>query len=180
MINAQRTAHNARWDGRKQSLARSFITFGYALCAMRFALCVAYAQPVSSSELINNAKQHDGETVVYSGEIIGDCMARGDYAWVNLNDGESAIGVWMSRVLADEVEYTGSYKSQGDWFEVKGIFNRACKQHGGDLDIHATAVRKLRSGRRIPGAMDMHKWNLVLSLTGALVLAWILIRLKAR
>ena len=30
-----------------------------------------YAQPVSSIELINNAKLYDGKTVTYEGEVIG-------------------------------------------------------------------------------------------------------------
>jgi len=31
-------------------------------------------------------------------------MVRGDFAWVNVNDGENAIGVWLSKELAGEIK----------------------------------------------------------------------------
>jgi len=49
---------------------------------------MAFAQSLSSSELIRNAKEYDGKLIVYSGEVIGDVMLRGEFAWVNINDGE--------------------------------------------------------------------------------------------
>ena len=71
---------------------------------------VCFAQPVSSTELINSAKQYDGKTVVYTGEVIGDIMIRGDYAWINLWDGKNAIGIWVRKDLVKDITYTGSYK----------------------------------------------------------------------
>ncbi|MDP2927900.1 MAG: DNA-binding protein, partial [Candidatus Omnitrophota bacterium] len=56
----------------------------------------AFSQSLSSSELINNAKEYDGKLIVYSGEVIGDVMLRGEFAWVNINDGQNALGAWMS------------------------------------------------------------------------------------
>ena len=54
-----------------------------------------YAQTPTSLELINNAKQYDGKTVNYKGEVIGEVMVRGDYAWLHVNDGTIAIGIWV-------------------------------------------------------------------------------------
>ncbi|MCX5703631.1 MAG: DNA-binding protein [Candidatus Omnitrophica bacterium] len=152
----------------------------FALCALRFALGVASAQPVSSTELINNAKLYDGKAVVYEGEVIGDVMARGDYAWVNVNDGKNAIGIWIDASLANDIAYKGSYKAKGDWLEITGILHRACPQHGGDLDIHAFAIRKISPGRDMSERMVPDKKNFVIILFAVLCLIWILKLLKRK
>jgi hypothetical protein len=139
---------------------------------------VCFAQSISSTELINNAKFYDGKIVVYAGEVIGDVMVRGEYAWININDGENALGIWVNKNLAKDIIYAGSYKSKGDWVEVTGVFQRACPQHGGDLDIHAQATRKINSGRGISERLNPAKKNLALILLGVLSLVWILRRLK--
>ena len=141
---------------------------------------VCFAQPVSSTELINSAKQYDGKTVVYAGEIIGDIMARGDYAWINVNDGKNAIGIWVGKDLVKEITYTGSYKFKGDVVEVNGVFHRACIQHGGDLDIHAQSLTKIIPGQPTPEIPNFKKGNIVILLLGALVVIWILTLLKRR
>ena len=139
-----------------------------------------FAQPISSTELINNAKQLDGKTVVYEGEVIGDIMLRGDNAWINVNDTNNAIGIWIDRVLANDILFTGSYKSTGDWIEVSGIFNRACLQHGGDLDIHAQRLRKMSQGRYSQEKLNLGKRNQVIALLVILGLIWILTLLKRK
>jgi hypothetical protein len=106
----------------------------------------ACAQPISSTDLIKNAKQYDGKVITYQGEIIGDIMVRGEFAWINVNDGKNAIGAWIDKNLTKDILYTGSYKTKGDWIEVTGIFQRACLEHGGDLDIHAKAMKILEKG----------------------------------
>ena len=107
----------------------------------------AFSQGLSSSELISNAKEYDGKLVAYSGEVIGEVMLRGEFAWVNINDGQNALGAWMSAALAQEIKFTGNYKSRGESLEIVGIFHRACLEHGGDLDIHVQSLRKIGSGR---------------------------------
>lgn len=132
------------------------------------------AQPVSSAELFNNAAAYDGKNVIYEGEVIGDIMVRGEHAWINVNDGYGAIGVWMEKTLAKDILYAGSYKSRGDSLEISGVFHRACPQHGGDLDIHAQSVRKISAGREIAERLNTGKRNFVFILLGALCLVWIL------
>ncbi len=139
-----------------------------------------YAQSVSSTELINNARLYDGKVVTYEGEVIGDIMARGEHAWINVNDGQNAIGIWVDKNLAKDILYTGSHKFKGDWIEVAGIFHRACLEHGGDLDIHAQAIRKVRQGREIIERLNINKRNLVFVLLGVLCLVWILKQLKLK
>ncbi|MDD5775078.1 MAG: DNA-binding protein, partial [Candidatus Omnitrophica bacterium] len=61
-----------------------------AMCAaMLFAgAAVCAAQTVSSEELIARPKDFDGTAVVFRGEVIGDIMIRGGYAWINVHDGK--------------------------------------------------------------------------------------------
>jgi len=138
-------------------------------------ICRAFAlSHISSTELIQNAKEYDGKIVLYKGEVIGEVMKRGDFAWVNLHDGEAAIGVWLPYSLTQDIGYAASYKSRGDIFEVTGTFNRACLEHSGDLDIHAKAFKKLESGRSVPESIDLDKKRNALILLGVLLLVWIL------
>jgi hypothetical protein len=139
---------------------------------------VVFSQNLSSSELINNAKDYDGKLITYSGEAIGNIMVRGNFAWVNLNDGQNALGVWMSAALAKEINFVGAYKSRGDNLEIVGVFHRACLEHGGDLDIHANSLRKVSSGRIVKDKLNSDKVNLSLILLGVIFFVWILTLFK--
>ena len=150
------------------------------LCILHFTRYNASAQPISSDELINNAKLFDGKSVVYIGEVIGDVMIRGEYAWVNLLDGKNAIGIWAGKDLVKDIAYTGSYKFKGDVVEVSGIFHRSCLQHGGDLDIHAQSLTKIIPGWPAQEIPNFKKGNIVILLSGALVFIWIFTLLKRR
>ncbi|MFA5286669.1 MAG: DNA-binding protein [Candidatus Omnitrophota bacterium] len=134
----------------------------------------ALAQGIPSNELIKNAKLYDGKAISYKGEVIGDVMRRGDFAWVNLHDGTNAIGIWAPLTFTKDIVYTGSYKAKGDILEVTGIFNRACPEHGGDLDIHAQILRKIDSGRLVSEKLNPAKVNQALILLGVLLSVWIL------
>ena len=150
------------------------------LYTLHFTHYTAYAQPISSAELINNAKFYDGKAVVYEGEVIGDVMVRGDYAWVNVNDGKNAMGIWVDASLAKGIAYKGSYKAKGDWLEITGVLYRACPQHGGDLDIHALAIRKVSPGRDMSERLAPDKKNFAIILFAVLCLIWILKLLKRK
>jgi len=137
-----------------------------------------FSQSLSSGELIRNAKEYDGKLIVYSGEVIGDVMLRSEFAWVNINDGENALGAWMSAALTKEIKFTGNYESRGDCLEIVGIFHRACLEHGGDMDIHAQSLRKIGNGRIVQEKLNFDKVSLSLILLGALFLIWILTLFK--
>jgi hypothetical protein len=144
MKNAKRKAQSAKRTNIKARIAFVGMIFTlYALTAL--ALC-ADAKPISSAELINNAKSYDVKIVSYAGEVIGDIMVRGDYAWINVHDGEAAIGVWLPAALIKGIKHTGGYRLRGDWVEVSGIFENTCPQHGGDLDIHAKSLKIIKQG----------------------------------
>lgn len=156
------------------SFCLALLTFNFLL----FTLDCFAQQPVSSSELIRNAAQYDGKSVAFAGEVIGDVMVRGDYAWVNVFDGNNAVGIWVKKELTSEIFFTARYKSKGDVIEVTGIFRRACPQHGGDLDIHADSLRKIVAGRKLTERLNSGKKNQALILGGLLGLVWILSLLR--
>ena len=104
------------------------------------------AMEVGSNELISQAKDYDKKEIVYSGEVIGDIMKRGQNCWINISDGDNAIGIWAEESLAKNINYKGSYKYKGDEVKVTGVFNKACQEHGGDLDIHAQKIEITSKG----------------------------------
>jgi hypothetical protein len=127
----------------------------FLLLALCLVLTVSssncYAQTPTSLELINNAKQYDGKTVNYRGEVIGEVMVRGEFAWLHVNDGIIAIGIWAPKTMVQNILYAGDYHKNGDIVEVSGTFHRSCLEHGGDLDIHASEIKKIT-----PGSPDIH------------------------
>jgi len=154
-----------------------FLAFGFIFLACWRPCC---AETISSTELINNARQYDGKPVVYSGEVIGDIMRRGGFVWINVNDGPNAIGIWAAGDLAKEIARTGNYKTLGDTVEVEGVFHRSCLEHGGDLDIHASSLRKVKSGAVVEEKINPAKKKLAAVLLGVLCLLLILMRLRRR
>jgi hypothetical protein len=132
----------------------------------------------SSTELVEHPKAWNGKTVTFEGEAIGEAMVRGSYAWLHLNDDgyylknveegsglsgyNSGMPVWLPADLAREVTTFGDYKHEGDVVQVRGTFNAACAQHGGDTDIHATELRMVTPGRH---AIDhVYLWKVALAI----------------
>ncbi|MBM3254357.1 MAG: DNA-binding protein [Candidatus Omnitrophica bacterium] len=129
---------------------------------------ICYAESISSTELIENAKEYDGKEVVFQGEVIGDKMKRGNYIWINVFDGKNALGVFLENSALCNITFTGDYEHIGDIVEIKGIFHKACLKHGGDLDIHANSIRKLKEGYRTIHKPSKGKFRIVLWLTAVL------------
>lgn len=137
-----------------------------ALAALAFLLgSAAQAQSLTSGELVESARAWDGRTVTFTGEAIGEAMRRGTMAWIHLNDDAymwrnieegAALGgynsghaVWLAAKLAAEIRFFGDFKHEGDVIEVTGVFNAACPEHGGDMDIHAATLRIVRPGHAV-------------------------------
>lgn len=112
---------------------------------------------VSSTSLIENAKQHSGNRVAYKGEAIGDIMKRGSHGWVNLHDGNNAIGVWAPMEMLQKIKFTGDYNHSGDIVLVEGVFDQACDEHGGDIDIHAESLEIIQTGKRVDHTLSNKK-----------------------
>ncbi|HEY5556470.1 hypothetical protein [Acetobacterium sp.] len=125
------------------------VTRALILTVVAFFLFAGVAfgiETISLNQLIETAKVMDGKTVVVQGEAISEALERGNNAWVNINDGTNAIGIWLNREDANKIKVFGDYLNIGDKVKVTGVFNRACVEHGGDMDIHATSIEVVENG----------------------------------
>jgi hypothetical protein len=113
------------------------------------ASALAADNTVGSNDLIDNASEYEGQEIVYTGEVIGDIMNRGEYTWLNVSDGNNAIGIWVKSNDIADITIAGRYDAHGDTVRVTGIFNRACADHGGDFDIHAGRIELVEKGYAI-------------------------------
>ena len=104
------------------------------------------ATTVSSEELLKNSEEYDSQDVTFKGEVIGDIMIRGEFAWVNVRDEHGAIGAFCPLELTEKIEHQGNYNFRGDSVSVRGEFHRACSEHGGDMDIHAEKILIVQEG----------------------------------
>lgn len=150
---------------------------------------VARAAVVTSAQLIEQNKKFNGKTITYRGEVIGDILYRGNYAWLSVNDDayqslsveeghelsgyNSGQAIWVPSYLVKGITYLGRYTESGDKIEVTGVFNSACPEHGGDMDIHAASLGVVKSGHAIPHPFDFKKalGAAILLLVGGLLFA---------
>lgn len=132
----------------------------FMLSVVSCQLSASYAETLSSEHLIKNAKSLDGKSITYKGEVVTAILNRVEYSWVNLNDGDNAIGVWCKSSQLAPIKFIGDYKNRGDMLEVEGKFNRACPMHGGELDIHADSVKIVNSGFSLKERISQRKLTL--------------------
>ncbi len=151
---------------------------------------------VNSATLVENANLWDGRTVSFKGEAIGEAMVRGEMAWLHLNDDAymeknieegAALGgynsghaVWVSAELAARVRFFGDFKHDGDIVRVTGIFNAACRDHGGDMDIHATSLEVVRPGYPVRHVVNLHRGLIAVLLFALAALLYGVRRITAR
>jgi hypothetical protein len=132
----------------------------------------------------------NGKAVTFHGEAIGEVMVRGDYAWIHLNDDaymiknveegatlggyNSGMAVWVPAALTKAIDTYGDYQHEGAIVEVRGVFNGACREHGGDMDIHATSLALLVPGHVVDDPVPGWKPILAVALVFiAGVLIWL-------
>ena len=153
-----------------------FLVFAFQLSACLPSGMAYGAQAYSSKELIENANSLDGKVVIYKGEVVTAIMNRGEYSWVNLNDGDNAIGVWCKSDEISVVKFIGGYKFKGDLVEVEGIFHRACSEHGGDLDIHSYMIKIVQQGHKVKENLDVKKLRASIIIFLVILLAVVIFR----
>jgi len=117
------------------------------------------------NNLIENSKKIDNNKITLKGEAIGEAMNRGEYSWVNISDGSTAMGIWIETEQARSIKNFGKYSYKGDIVEVSGTFNRACALHGGDMDIHASSIKIINTGGIITIPISNSKKNIAIVLT---------------
>ncbi len=138
---------------------------------------------VSSSQLYDCPQSFDGETLRYSGEVVGGVLRRTDGAWVHLNDdiyadvdvagplpahrdyrgGNGGLGVFIPHELADRITYVGGPRSRGDVLDVVGTFHRV------DAATGEVAILRATGGTVQPGE-PLRRPVLPLRLTVAIVM----------
>jgi hypothetical protein len=181
-------------------------TLSFAMVPVCAALLTLVAVPggqvraddtVQVSQLVENMQKYDGREVTIVGEAIGDVMVRGTYAWITVNDdryskksieegGEligmsnSGMGVWVLERDTRDINIYGGYKNKGADVRVTGVFHRACHEHGGDTDIHATSLEVLKPGYPFSHRFPYYKLLAVLLLTCAIGLLWYWRSIKAK
>jgi len=117
------------------------------------------------NDLIENGKKIDNSKITIKGEAIGEAMNRGKYSWVNISDGSTAMGIWIDSKQAQSIKNFGKYGYKGDVVEVNGTFKRACKEHGGDMDVHAISVKIIDAGGVVKIPISNNKKVIALILT---------------
>ncbi|MGW8115316.1 hypothetical protein ACVS9P_09185 [Caproicibacterium sp. NSD3] len=127
------------------------------LILIPFSTSAFAAETVEINSLIENAKVLDKTEVTVQGEAIGEMLNRGEYSWVNINDGTNAIGVKLKTADAQRITHYGDYKNKGDMIRVTGIFNRACPENGGETDIHGESVQIVEAGGPVKESVPLPK-----------------------
>jgi hypothetical protein len=157
------------------------------ICAL-VTLLAALAAPgragqletVRSRVLLENPAAWDGRELLFGGEAIGEAMPRPGGAWLHLNDdayqwrnieeGEplggynSGLAVWVPEGSLARLRFFGDYRHTGDVALVRGTFHAACREHGGDLDIHATSLEIVREGRAVAHRLNVGRLRIAIGL----------------
>lgn len=105
--------------------------------------------------LIENAKSLNGQEITFQGEVVGDIMPRQDHYWINVLSNGTAIGIWITSEQRTRISHSGQYGSKGDQVEIEGLFQQACAEHGGDLDIHANSLVVVSDGSILPQHLNI-------------------------
>lgn len=137
---------------------------------------------VGINELIEDAKGYDGQEVTIQGEAIGESLERGNYTWVNVNDGTNAIGIWLEKSKADKILYYGDYDHKGDTVKIKGIFYKACKEHGGESDLHGYSLEIVEAGYQVKEQISSLKiiGAVILTIVASLIMLYFVRIIKSR
>jgi len=138
-------------------MVKKIIQSGLVVVFLSLLAINVHANNYTINELIENGKRLDMNIVVLEAEAIGEVLERGDYAWVNVNDKTNAIGIWVTKEDASQLEYFGDYHHIGDQVRIIGQFHQACTEHGGEMDIHATAFTIVASGYDVEHPVSQSK-----------------------
>lgn len=160
---------------------KKYLPWVIGVWSMAAAMSTAlFAQSVSVNELITESEHYDQKEVTIEGEAIGHLMRRGEFAWLNVLDGDTSIGVWAERKLFEAIGRFGRYGIIGDRIRVGGIYHVSCTLHGGDADIHAHTLEVVALGSEQYKAPNPKKKEIIVVLIGILVCLYIIKILKKR
>src|SRR3989338_8359022 len=78
VVKGEEVMERQKAKGKRQNCKSKFKT----LLLLIFTLNLCHAETLSSTELIENAKSLDGQTVDYKGEVITAILNRGEHSWI--------------------------------------------------------------------------------------------------
>jgi len=172
-------------------LKKTIVAFA-VMMVMAFSplLAQSHDRIVSSGTLVEKANSLDGRTVSFMGEAIGEALRRGHMCWIHLNDDaymwknieegsmlggyNSGQAIWVPSDLAARIGFFGDFLHEGDVVKVSGVFHAACREHGGDMDIHALRLEIIRVGHPVVHHVNLRRLRqgvFMLFLTG--ILFWV-------
>lgn len=150
------------------------------LSSMLLAAPVLAAESVpdgvmSPAEVVALGADEDGARITVRGEAIGDILKAGKGgAWLNILGDGTVIGLWSEDEDGFEhVGTLGDYHNRGAIVEVRGTYNAACEQHGGDRDVHADVITVIAPSEPIERPVQLWKLALGLTLIAAAGLIWL-------
>lgn len=161
-----------------RALRSGLLVLALVCVALTPSLAFAAPDPVDTIRLSMAEPRLDGATVRFSGEAIGEALkAGGDNRWINVLDEGVAIGVFAPQDAIAGIDGYGEWGREGTRIEVTGVYNVACPDHGGDLDVHATEIKVLA-----PSAERLHPvrpWKALVALVGVTIAAVLGLRYRA-
>jgi hypothetical protein len=131
------------------------------------------AESISINDLIESAALYDNQTITIEAEVIGEALNRGEYTWLNVNDGSNAMGVWIPSTQAEKLSKFGNYDTNGDTILIIGVFHRSCAEHGGDVDIHSDIITVTQYGSTVEHPLSTPKLIWAVSLLGTAAISGI-------
>lgn len=114
--------------------------------------------------LLGESGRWHGRPVTVRGEAIGDLMIRGETGWLNISDGEAAVGIRAPADMLGEVRFLGRYNTVGDLVSVSGFFYAAGPGDSGGAHIRAESLSVLQRGDTVPETISPGKFRLAFTL----------------
>ena len=119
------------------------------------------------SELLESTDRLDGESVKFTGEVVGSLVRASDgQVWANVLQGGETIGVLLDADDAEAIDACGSYGVRGTMIVVRGEYHLACSEHACEMEVHATGVTVKQEGHAIERG-----WSRKALASGAVLLA---------
>lgn len=140
--------------------------------------CVASDNITKINDLIEKSASLNNTEITVQGEVIGEALERGEYAWININDTTNAIGIWVKQSDVDRIKFYGDYKHKGDIVKVTGVFYKSCPEHGGDVDIHSTNIEIIKTGYEVTEEISHTKVIVTSVLFIAMLILFMIFRRK--
>jgi len=144
------------------------------------ALLIFQNTIIPINQLIKDSHTYDLMPIVIEAEVILEVLERNDFAWINVNDGSNAIGVYLPIKMTQELTFFGDHSHIGDIVRIEGIFYRNCIEHGGEMDIHATRLTIVQKGFKVEREVSVWKFAIAFISVSLSVIVLLIYRNKRK